>query len=392
MSRMNRWSAAFAFAAVALAACAKDVAPPTDPTATDMNLARSEWDARSATPGEPFFAFEPLRGSFEGEFLVPPLGFIDPIVNGGFENGFTGWTRSATGFGLNGNLANAWIVGASDPNFPGPGISHNEPLANSGAAGASAIENGSTLHRIFQDVSIFNDGSSQPATLNLWLRWKNYQGSWFRSNPACTSFFDCQDIVIQLRDPVTNALLVELWSAFATQPPLFSGGGNATQANYQSFSFDISAFKGQTVRLQIENRVCCFFQFLDIDDVEMHVPFDNQPPTINMVVDQTSLWPPNHKMHTVVHGIGATDNVDPSPTVTVSVSSDEPDDGLGDGDTANDITVTQESDGTYTVQARAERAGGGDGRTYTITVTATDASGNSATQTATVTVPHSRGK
>lgn len=273
-----------------LAACtATDVPPaPASPLDTEQ---QALFMSRKPVSSEPFVAVgdqgHTIRDSRRATLLVaPPAGYVDAIVNGGFETGFTGWTRTAQGYGYNSNLAAAWIAGASDGNFYYGGMPHSEPLANSGSAGASAIENGSTLHRLYQDVSIFNDGTSRPVTFSFYLRWKNQSGSWNRYDPTCASPGSCQDIVVQVRDPVTNALISELWSAFTTGAPLFSGGGSFATANYQAFSFNLSAYKGMSVRLQFENRVCCYFQYLDIDDVQLIVPV-NRPPTANAGADQT---------------------------------------------------------------------------------------------------------
>ena len=135
---------------------------------------------------------------------------------------------------------------------------------------------------------------------------------------------------------------------------------------------------------------------------------DTTAPTVSVTATPSSLWPPNHKYHTIdLSGIVVSDECDPDPTVEVWIESDEPDNaiGNGDGNTTGDIRVTL-ADGTVfessnaspsvhfdaddldELELRAERAGGGDGRTYTITVMATDSSGNSTTTTTTVTVAH----
>ncbi len=114
------------------------------------------------------------------------------------------------------------------------------------------------------------------------------------------------------------------------------------------------------------------------------------PPTINLSVSPTELWPPNHKMVLVASGVSATSSCGGLTSFNVTVSSDEPVNGLGDGDTEPDWQVVDNSDGTFDVWLRAERSGTGDGRVYTITATATEAFGG-ATETATVTVAHDGG-
>ena len=135
-------------------------------------------------------------------------------------------------------------------------------------------------------------------------------------------------------------------------------------------------------------------------DANGEVPYDilasglggSSPIAVGAGADTDELWPPNHKMHTVVVTVGASGGCG-ALNVAVAVSSDEPIDGTGDGDTAPDWSaVTDNGDGTFSVDLRAERAGNGDGRTYTITATATDATGASSSASATVDVPHSKGK
>ena len=65
---------------------------------------------------------------------------------------------------------------------------------------------------------------------------------------------------------------------------------------------------------------------------------DITPPTIQLSVSPTSLWPPNHKLASIRATVSATDECDPNPAVRlVSVTSSEPDNGPGDGNTTGDI-------------------------------------------------------
>ncbi len=112
---------------------------------------------------------------------------------------------------------------------------------------------------------------------------------------------------------------------------------------------------------------------------------DTRPPTITTAtVNPSMLWPPDHRMVSVLASLAATDVADPSPTCEVtSISSNEPQNGLGDGDTANDWVQT----GLKAVSLRAERSGKGSGRVYTLVARCTDSSGNEATTKLLVTVP-----
>lgn len=178
------------------------------------------------------------------------------IVNGGFEDGSTGWLYSADGYGINGDPSLAWIFGSTDPNNYG-GISHGESLAHSGANGASAVENGPTNHLLQQTFTLPElECPEQTMTLDFWMRWKNYSGSWIPND---------QDIIVTVNG-------ADLFSASSLGLPFFSGdGGDETEAFYVPISLDIAAYAGQEVTLSFSNRVCCFFQFMDIDDVCINV-------------------------------------------------------------------------------------------------------------------------
>ncbi len=117
---------------------------------------------------------------------------------------------------------------------------------------------------------------------------------------------------------------------------------------------------------------------------------DTTPPVLDLAVNPTVLWPPDHRLRSVEATLTVSDICDPLPTVElVSILSDEPDNGLGDGDTVGDIQDAAFGADDRLFRLRAERQGGGDGRRYTITYRATDASGNQTTREAVVTVPHS---
>ena len=119
--------------------------------------------------------------------------------------------------------------------------------------------------------------------------------------------------------------------------------------------------------------------------------FNSPPDCSKVTLDQTSLWPPNHKLVTITAS-GATDpDVGDSATLVIDgVTQDEPVNGLGDGDTSPDAVLT--SPLSNKVQIRAERSGLGDGRVYVVHFTATDTHGATCTGTATVGVPHDQGK
>ena len=115
----------------------------------------------------------------------------------------------------------------------------------------------------------------------------------------------------------------------------------------------------------------------------------NSPPDCSgITASPNTLWPPNHKFHTVTLS-GATDpDGDPVTLTVTGVTQDEALNGLGDGDTSPDAQAGASSN---QVQVRAERSGTGDGRVYRISFTGSDGRGGTCTGTATVGVPHDQG-
>lgn len=120
---------------------------------------------------------------------------------------------------------------------------------------------------------------------------------------------------------------------------------------------------------------------------------DTTPPSVQVTLTPSSLWPPNHRMVRIDATVAVTDACGDAPVALVltSVTSDQPDDGVGDGHTTDDVQEADIGTSDLSFLVRRERAGGGaNGRTYTATYTATDASGNATVATATIQVPHDR--
>jgi uncharacterized repeat protein (TIGR01451 family) len=132
---------------------------------------------------------------------------------------------------------------------------------------------------------------------------------------------------------------------------------------------------------------------LSVTDVTPLQILDVAPPTLTVSLSPNSLWPPNHKMETVVATVTVSDNCDPNPSVRlISITSNEPESGfLGNGDKSPDIDGAAIGTDDRTFELRSERGTGkgSTGRVYTVTYRVTDISGNSSDQIATVTVPTS---
>jgi hypothetical protein len=116
----------------------------------------------------------------------------------------------------------------------------------------------------------------------------------------------------------------------------------------------------------------------------------NAPPECSAVVlDITTLWPPNHKLHTVTASGAVDPDIGGSVMLVIdAITQDEPLNGRGDGNTAPDAFLTSPVSAEAAV--RAERAGPRDGRVYQLHFTATDQFGATCEGTATVGVPHDR--
>ena len=102
-----------------------------------------------------------------------------------------------------------------------------------------------------------------------------------------------------------------------------------------------------------------------------------------------SLWPPNHKLHTIEVDdcVSVIDRCEPDLRAEfVWASSDEPINGKGDGNSEPDIVF----DDCGRVQVRAERAGPKDGRVYRLGVRVVDGAGNAAESECTVVIAHSK--
>jgi hypothetical protein len=118
---------------------------------------------------------------------------------------------------------------------------------------------------------------------------------------------------------------------------------------------------------------------------------DTTPPSLTLALAPSMLWPPNHRLESIVATVASSDACDASPTIQlVSIVSSEPDNSTGDGDTSGDIQDAVIGTTDTSFKLRAERSGGGPGRVYTVTYRAEDASSNTTTATTLVSVPHSQ--
>jgi hypothetical protein len=122
---------------------------------------------------------------------------------------------------------------------------------------------------------------------------------------------------------------------------------------------------------------------------------DTTPPSLDLTLEPSVLWPPNHRIVPVNVSWQVVDHCDPAPEVVlVSASSSESDGPVG-GDTASqtgDIEGVSIGSPVVEIRLRAERTGKGNGRTYELLCRATDSSRNSAVAIGVALVPHDLGE
>jgi alpha-L-rhamnosidase len=121
------------------------------------------------------------------------------------------------------------------------------------------------------------------------------------------------------------------------------------------------------------------------------INIDKSKPILEITLDKTELWPPNHELIPINVTTGAKDDGSGIASVKlISITSNEPDNGLGDGDTEADIQEAEYGTEDTAFLLRAERSGRGNGRVYTITYIATDHAGHETIVTSEVHVPKSK--
>ncbi|MDQ0920509.1 putative Ig domain-containing protein [Paenibacillus sp. V4I5] len=172
-----------------------------------------------------------------------------------------------------------------------------------------------------------------------------------------------------------------------------SDSGSGVAATYYTLNGGIEQM-GTTVNVTKEGTHSLVYWSVDnAGNVEgahtVTIQIDKTAPELNVVLDKTELWPPNHSLVTVTAQVYGNDSLSGIDSIVLtSITSNEPDQGTSAEDQPNDIQNAEYGtlDSSYIL--RAERSEQGTGRTYTITYTATDKVGNVTVKMITVTVPH----
>jgi uncharacterized repeat protein (TIGR01451 family) len=166
-------------------------------------------------------------------------GVGEVISEGGFETGtFAKWVTRDTGFG-------SWVIndGTLDPDGPeGP------TNAFAGKFNAVTVQIGAGEHLLYQDVFIPLD--AQSATLTWAQRIRNHAAYFSVPN---------QRFRVEIRTPADELLAV----AFETAP------GDTLLQDWQEHHFDVSPFRGQTIRVAFHQQDNLGYFNVHIDNVSV---------------------------------------------------------------------------------------------------------------------------
>ena len=275
-----------------------------------------------------------------------------PIVNGSFETGdYTGWTLSEIpAWPQNGTWG---IATAGETIEPGDSVydyfdtryvvqgDSGLPITYAPSDGnfmAFQLQNGSQFHRMYQDVTL----AGSATTLSLDMFYTNHLGE----------FNNDQYLAIHIRD-LSDNILQTLYK------PGFPGFGDNTSILMTNFTFDISAFASEAVRIDV---------------------------TLN---NQSHFFPAGFDNFVIEQG-GAPPGADPNGPYTGTVGNPVALDGSGSSDpdgtiVAYDWDFGDSSTGTGETPSHTYAAPG----TYTVTLTVTDNDGGTgmATTTAVISGP-----
>ncbi len=194
-------------------------------------------------------------------------GSANPIVNGSFENNFNGWTIAS-------NTCGIWVIGNA-----GQTLNANQTIFNYGTGSNSQVtypqglpltfnptdgtkmaaffQNCGATHRLYQDVTL----PSGNVNLKFDLSYRNF----------AANFSSSQYTAVEIRNPITNALLQTLFK---------TNTGDPQSIPFTSFSYNLSAYAGQTVRIQLVDAV--------INSNPLNVFIDNVKVTGGISIVQTA--------------------------------------------------------------------------------------------------------
>ena len=247
-------------------------------------------------PANPYPADQSANVPANADLTWTP-GDPELVRNGGFETGnTTGWVRFNQGQG-DGN--NTYIT--NDNYVPFSGEPSFEPFA--GNFCAITDQNGPGLISMYQDVVI-------PASANaVQLAWAHRIRNYFNTfEPAPPP--DRQEYRVEIRT-VTDALLA---IAYRTEP------GDPVRTPWIKRSFDLTPYKGQTVRVAFVQEQWLNFFHLYYDNVSVRVG-DTGPVTYDVYLGTNSIPGVSDFLGTVSNGTFALPQLLPERTYSWRVNA-----------------------------------------------------------------------
>ncbi|MCI2257281.1 Ig-like domain-containing protein, partial [Domibacillus sp. PGB-M46] len=172
---------------------------------------------------------------------------------------------------------------------------------------------------------------------------------------------------------------------------------NSSEVEKTEYSYDGVVWKpySQPVTISTEGKTTFHYRSTDAagnteEEQLLSVKIDKTAPLLEIMLDKSELWSPNHKMMTINADVIESDSLSGiDKTQLVSIVSSENDVGYNRDDQPFDIQEATYGTLDVSFDLRAERFTK-DGRIYTVTYKATDIAGNEAIETAIVTVPHNK--
>jgi len=110
--------------------------------------------------------------------------------------------------------------------------------ATDGEYTALQLQNGSQTHRMYQDIAL----PAGATTISWDMEYNNHSGAFFPEN---------QELAINVRDATTDVILATLFRT--------TEGVDPQSIPVTHFSRDVSAFRGQTVRISVDMIVNFFY-------------------------------------------------------------------------------------------------------------------------------------
>jgi hypothetical protein len=169
-------------------------------------------------------------------------GSANPIVNGSFEDNYNGWTivSGSCGIWAIGNTGQTLNASQAIYNY---GTNSNSSVTypqglpvtfapTDGTKMAAFFQNCGAIHKLYQDVTLPYGNVG----LTFDMKYRNFAGA----------FSTSQYVAIEVVNPSNGAVLATLFKTDSDDPQ---------SINMTSFSFNLSTFAGQTVRIQMVDAV-----------------------------------------------------------------------------------------------------------------------------------------